>query len=82
MWGAEVDMARWVWVGERASDQMGPEGRGVVCYKDVVMVTCVEGHSRVNSADESKPPCSRDKLKQNLTFSSNLHQPVTSSRMN
>ena len=42
MCGAEVDMARWVWVGERASDQMGPEGRGVVCYRDVVIVTCVK----------------------------------------
>jgi hypothetical protein len=27
-----VEIARWVWVGERESDQMGPDGRGVVCY--------------------------------------------------
>lgn len=26
-----MEMARWVWVGERDIDQIGPEGRGVVC---------------------------------------------------
>lgn len=26
-----MEIARWVWVGERESDQMGPDGRGVVC---------------------------------------------------
>ena len=27
-----MEIARWVWVGERERDQMGPDGRGVVCY--------------------------------------------------
>lgn len=27
-----MEIARWVWVGDRERDQMGPDGRGVVCY--------------------------------------------------
>lgn len=26
-----MEIAKWVCVGERERDQMGPEGRGVVC---------------------------------------------------
>jgi hypothetical protein len=32
-----VEIARWVWVGERERDQMGPDGRGVVCYRAMMM---------------------------------------------
>lgn len=41
-----MEIAKCVWVGERERDQMGPEGRGVVCYVVACWVGCQESDGR------------------------------------